>query len=122
MAAKRADDLLAELFEMTSEHVKCLDGSQNGRRDRQNSIQFKRAMACAIDRLGRSLIDLLGTIQHRKPVALICTSTKQRRRVREVTATGSKCQRVTNSHALCCNERRRVTCATEGYQLLLSDG
>ena len=43
MAAKRADDLLAELFEMTCEHVEMLDSAQDGHRERQNSVQFKRA-------------------------------------------------------------------------------
>jgi DNA invertase Pin-like site-specific DNA recombinase len=40
--------------------------------------KFDVVMAWAIDRLGRSLIDLLGTIQSRKPAALIFTSISNR--------------------------------------------
>jgi DNA invertase Pin-like site-specific DNA recombinase len=40
--------------------------------------KFDVVMAWAIDRIGRSLVDLLGTIQHLEAVGVISTSTSNR--------------------------------------------
>ena len=42
----------------------------------------------------------------------------QRRRAREATATGPKCQTVTIATHCAATERRRVTCATEGLSVI----
>jgi Resolvase, N terminal domain len=86
----------------TGRSVRCRDASADATYEDASRRRFDVVMAWAIDRLGRSPIDLLGTIQHLE-AAGVDLYLDQQNKVRRFA-----CQQTTSLEQVCCTRERSL--------------